>query len=158
MARLLHPPFPALGFEHIHSCSTKCNNSAKIWNMLESHTAQLLDYLSQFSWIIPKANTWLSTVLYRLYSHTNQILFYKLYSHVELGCPNNSFFLIIIKAIRSHLCSNVLIRLILFYFIFISLIIISEQPTFWCFDKAGSGVMVRLNWCFFSFFYLANHH
>ena len=141
-----------LGFVLTH------NISAKKWNMPELHMAQLLDYLSQFPWIITKADTWPSTVLYRLYSHTNQILFYKLYSHIELGCPNNSFLLIIIKAIRSHLYSNVLIRLILFYFIFISLIIISEQPTFWCFDKAGSGVTVRLNWCFFSFFYLTNHH
>ena len=52
------------------------------------------------------------------------------WANSSVTCPNNSFLLIIIKAIRSHLHSNVLIRLILFYFIFISLIIISEQPTF----------------------------
>ena len=74
IAGFLYPHFPALGFKYIHSCSTKCNVSAKIWNMLELHTAQLLDYLSQFPWIIPKANTWPSMVLYRLYSHIIYIL------------------------------------------------------------------------------------
>ena len=116
--------------------------------MCQSLRLWLLDLLHIVPW------TWSQICLYPMAS----ILFYKLYSHIELECPNDSFLLIIIKAIRSHLCSNVLIRLILFYFIFISLIIISEQPTFWCFDKAGSGVTVRLNWCFFSFFYLTNHH
>jgi hypothetical protein len=33
------------------------NVSAKIWNTPELHSAQLLDYLSQFPWIVTAANT-----------------------------------------------------------------------------------------------------
>ena len=34
-----------------------CNLSAKIWNTPELHTAQPLDYLSQFPWTVTEANT-----------------------------------------------------------------------------------------------------
>ena len=34
-----------------------CNVSAKIWNTPELHTAQSLDYLSQFPWTVTEANT-----------------------------------------------------------------------------------------------------
>jgi hypothetical protein len=34
-----------------------CNVSAKIWNTLELHMAQPLDYLSRFPWIVTEANT-----------------------------------------------------------------------------------------------------
>ena len=51
-----------IGIEGVRSAAEnlaplEVNVSAKIWNTPELHTAQSLDYLSQFPWIVTEANT-----------------------------------------------------------------------------------------------------